>query len=43
MQRLKSDIYKRVWEEFKKEGIKIPVINVEVKGELEEIQKILKK
>ena len=43
IQRLKSDIYKRVWEEFKKEGIQIPVINVEVKGELEEIQKILKK
>ncbi len=43
IQRLKSDIYKRVWEEFQKEGIKIPVINVEVKGELEELQNIMKK
>jgi small-conductance mechanosensitive channel len=27
---LKSEVYKRVWEEFEKEDIKVPVINVEI-------------
>ncbi len=28
---LRSNIYKRVWEEFKKEGIDVPVISIELK------------
>ncbi|NPA53387.1 MAG: mechanosensitive ion channel, partial [Aquificae bacterium] len=28
---LRSNIYKRVWEEFKKEGIEVPVISIELK------------
>jgi small-conductance mechanosensitive channel len=28
---LRSNIYKRVWEEFKKEGISVPVISIELK------------
>ncbi len=31
MRLLRSNIYKRVWEEFKKEGIEVPVISIELK------------
>ncbi|WP_457641923.1 mechanosensitive ion channel family protein [Persephonella sp.] len=33
---LRSNIYKRVWEEFEKEGIKVPVINIEIKDSMPE-------
>ena len=40
IQKLKSDIYKRVWEEFRKEGIEVPVINIEIKSSHDSIKNL---
>ncbi len=39
---LRSNIYKRAWEEFKKEGIEIPVISIELKEKMPEEEPVLK-